>query len=175
MDDHLKRQLPNALNFQAPVFTITPPGHKNESDIGIVEVLQDSNSKHSSTSGSRCTILRTPDADNKTIAIVDRTADLEEAARAILAARFNFQGKSPYAPDYVLVNEYVKKPFLHACMRHSIDKTDGPMANGEATQRSRAQRGGDASRQKLVDNAKSNSDTILLEGTRSTIIDVQDR
>ncbi|KAJ5728880.1 ALDH-like protein [Penicillium malachiteum] len=48
------------------------------------------------------------------IAIVDRTADLDSAAQALVAARFSFGGTSPYAPDIILVNEFVKRPFLAA-------------------------------------------------------------
>ncbi|KAL2879383.1 hypothetical protein SGCOL_005248 [Colletotrichum sp. CLE4] len=35
----------------------------------------------------------------RAVAIVDRTADIEAAAKAITAARFSFGGQSPYAPD----------------------------------------------------------------------------
>ncbi|KAJ0359648.1 hypothetical protein COL154_008133 [Colletotrichum chrysophilum] len=55
----------------------------------------------------------------RAIAIVDRTADIEAAAGAITAARFGFGGQSPYAPDLVLVNEYVKKEFFEACSKHA--------------------------------------------------------
>ncbi|KAL0944143.1 putative aldehyde dehydrogenase [Colletotrichum truncatum] len=55
----------------------------------------------------------------RAVAIVDRTADVEAAAQAITAARFGFGGQSPYAPDLVLVNEYVKKEFFEACSKHA--------------------------------------------------------
>ncbi|GKT85121.1 LOW QUALITY PROTEIN: aldehyde dehydrogenase [Colletotrichum tofieldiae] len=55
----------------------------------------------------------------RAVAIVDRTADVEAAAKAITAARFGFGGQSPYAPDLVLVNEYVKKDFFEACSKHA--------------------------------------------------------
>jgi len=45
---------------------------------------------------------------------VDRTADVKLAARELVAARFAFGGSSPYAPDLVLVNEFVKREFLQA-------------------------------------------------------------
>lgn len=53
------------------------------------------------------------------VAVVDRSADVEAAARAIAAARFGFGGASPYAPDLVLVNEFVKKDFFEACSRYA--------------------------------------------------------
>ncbi|KAF6815830.1 putative aldehyde dehydrogenase [Colletotrichum sojae] len=55
----------------------------------------------------------------RTVAVVDRTADIEAAAKSITAARFGFGGQSPYAPDLVLVNEYVKKEFFEACSKHA--------------------------------------------------------
>lgn len=58
-----------------------------------------------------------PSAKLRCVAIVDRSADIEAAAKAITAARFSFGGYSPYAPDLVLVNEFVKKEFFEACSR----------------------------------------------------------
>ncbi|KAK4444446.1 Aldehyde/histidinol dehydrogenase [Podospora aff. communis PSN243] len=55
----------------------------------------------------------------RVVAVVDRTADVEEAARAITRARFSFGGGSPYAPDLVLVNEFVKTKFYEACSRYA--------------------------------------------------------
>ena len=55
----------------------------------------------------------------RAVAIVDRTADIELAAKAVTAARFSFGGTSPYAPDLVLVNEFVKQPFFEACSKHA--------------------------------------------------------
>lgn len=58
-------------------------------------------------------------SQSRCVAIVDRSANIDEAARAITAARFNFGGSSPYAPDLVLVNEFVKKEFFEACSRYA--------------------------------------------------------
>ncbi|KAK3327993.1 Aldehyde/histidinol dehydrogenase [Cercophora scortea] len=55
----------------------------------------------------------------RVVAVVDRTADIEAAAQAITRARFIFGGTSPYAPDLVLVNEFVKARFFEACSRHA--------------------------------------------------------
>lgn len=61
----------------------------------------------------------TSPANARCVAIVDRSADIDEAARAITTARFSFGGSSPYAPDLVLVNEFVKKDFFEACSRYA--------------------------------------------------------
>jgi acyl-CoA reductase-like NAD-dependent aldehyde dehydrogenase len=58
-------------------------------------------------------------AGTRVITVVDRTADLEAAAKAITHARFSFGGTSPYAPDLVLVNEYVKQDFFEACSKNA--------------------------------------------------------
>ena len=55
----------------------------------------------------------------RAIAVVDRTADIEFAAKSITTARFSFGGTSPYAPDLVLVNEFVKQEFFEACSRYA--------------------------------------------------------
>lgn len=55
----------------------------------------------------------------RTVAVVDRTADVQAAARAITKARFSFGGTSPYAPDLVLVNEFIKQDFFEACSKYA--------------------------------------------------------
>jgi aldehyde dehydrogenase (NAD+) len=56
----------------------------------------------------------------KVIAVVDRAADLHAAAEHLVTARFAFGGTSPYAPDIVLVNEFVRKEFLEHVLNHAI-------------------------------------------------------
>ena len=46
------------------------------------------------------------------MAIVDRTANIEDAAWAIVSARFSRAGTSSYAPDVVLINEFVIEEFI---------------------------------------------------------------
>jgi len=45
------------------------------------------------------------------VAIVDRTADIAVAAKAIAMSTLLFAGKGPYAPSCILVNEFVDKEF----------------------------------------------------------------
>jgi hypothetical protein len=56
---------------------------------------------------------------HRCVAVVDRSANIDDAARAITTARFSLGGTSPYAPDLVLVNEFVKKDFFEACSRYA--------------------------------------------------------
>ncbi|RMY99900.1 hypothetical protein D0860_08172 [Hortaea werneckii] len=58
-------------------------------------------------------LLSSP-ANSRTVAVVDRTANISLAARELVAATFAFGGRSPYAPDYIFVNEFVKRAFLQA-------------------------------------------------------------
>lgn len=61
--------------------------------------------------------LLTSANDAITLAVVDRTADVDEAVRLIAQARSGFAGKSPYAPDLVLVNEFIKEAAVEAFSR----------------------------------------------------------
>lgn len=55
----------------------------------------------------------------RTIVFVDRTADIDRAAESVVKARFSFQGTSPYSPDLVIVNDFVKSEFLDACASYT--------------------------------------------------------
>lgn len=67
--------------------------------------------------------------------MVDRTSDLALAAAQLVAARFAFGGTSPYAPDLILVNEFIKKEFLEHALKQSIrylSGSDEVVGNGSA-------------------------------------------
>ncbi|KAF0323019.1 putative aldehyde dehydrogenase [Colletotrichum asianum] len=55
--------------------------------------------------------------ESMTAAVVDRTAKMEDAVDAVCTARFSFGGQSPYAPDLVLVNEWVRDEFVTLCLQ----------------------------------------------------------
>lgn len=80
--------------------------------------------------GSTRTLQAPP--PSRCIAVVDRTAmavassssdvghgSIAQAARDIVRARFSFDGKSPYAPDLVLVNEFVLEQFCREAARYA--------------------------------------------------------
>jgi acyl-CoA reductase-like NAD-dependent aldehyde dehydrogenase len=60
------------------------------------------------------------DPEARVVAVVERDADLEVAARELVKARVALRGRAPYAPDLVLVNEWVKRPFLEAAVRYAV-------------------------------------------------------
>ncbi|KAK1984356.1 Aldehyde/histidinol dehydrogenase [Colletotrichum cereale] len=113
LDTVLRDVLPRALNQNA--FCIT----KTITDAYLLEqaILVDQTNK-SPLPAARANNIVSANAA-RAVAIVDRTADVEAAAKAITAARFSFGGQSPYAPDLVLVNEFVKKDFFEACSKHA--------------------------------------------------------
>ncbi|KAI0023546.1 Aldehyde/histidinol dehydrogenase [Xylariomycetidae sp. FL0641] len=112
VDSVLRNVLTSALDVDT--FCIT----KTITDSSVLEsaVLVDQMSTTASKSSTNQLLSA---STSRTVAIVDRTADLQAAAKAITTARFSFGGTSPYAPDLVLVNEYVKKDFFEACSKYA--------------------------------------------------------
>ncbi|CAD0010906.1 unnamed protein product [Aureobasidium pullulans] len=82
---------------------------------GCLQIVQDG-----SVDGAAAQNQLVSKAGSITAAIVDRTANLDETAKALVNARFSFNGKSPYAPDVIFINEFTKKDFLQALLRHSV-------------------------------------------------------
>lgn len=103
----LRRTLQGALHpdtFAAASSPVRDPAILNEA------IVVDQNSDER---WPRANQLASP-SSSCTFAVVDRTADVRIAARELTAARFGFGGSSPYAPDLVLVNEFVKSDLLQA-------------------------------------------------------------
>jgi len=69
---------------------------------------------------------------SRAFAVVDRTSDVKSTARELVAARFAFGGSSPYAPDLVLVNEFVKQDFLQAVVDESRKLSSTARIYGDA-------------------------------------------
>ncbi|KUJ07454.1 uncharacterized protein LY89DRAFT_766029 [Mollisia scopiformis] len=62
--------------------------------------------------------------ETRTIAVVDRTSTLETAAKAIATARLSPNNTSPYSPDLVIVNEYIKDIFSSACLQYASNQAE---------------------------------------------------
>ncbi|RYP50734.1 hypothetical protein DL768_003794 [Monosporascus sp. mg162] len=105
------------------------------------------------------------------IAIVDRTADLEDAARTLVDARMKFSGRSTYAPDVILVNEFAKQDFLSAAVRHSIIYMTEE--NGSFSDNQNRLSGGDSK----IGSGRTNQTSIrtITSGANSNILDIVDR
>jgi len=65
----------------------------------------------------------------RTVAVVDRTGDVELAACELVAARFSFGGRSPYAPDVVFVNEFARSAFLQSVVAACVKFGSGTKMN----------------------------------------------
>lgn len=107
-----------------------------------------------------------------TAAIVDRTANLDEAAKDLINARFAFNGKSPYAPDIVFVNEFVKKDFLQALVRQSIAAGEGVRELGTAEK----QKSKETGLKELIADLQRNGDVrIVTQESSRAIVDIKQR
>lgn len=104
----------------------------------------------------------------RSVAIVDRTANLDKAASALVTTRFSFGGKSPYAPDLVLVNEFAMKEFLNAVLRHSTKYLAEQNSSSEGHRRNSAK--------DLVEEARKQEGTrIVVSGANGTVLEVKSR
>lgn len=106
-------------------------------------------------------------ADAPTIAVVDRTADLAAAAKSIVRARIAFNGMSSYSPDLILINEFVKKPFLELAARELES-----LATEVNKDRPSTRRASNA----VADSAESGDDAkIVARNSSCCIVDVSSR
>lgn len=99
-------------------------------------------------------------------AVVERDADIPAAARALVLARFGLRGASPYAPDIVLVNEWVKKEFLVAVTQSCISLAE---AGGMGS----AKRG--VGQGFLDEVVKEGSASVVSAGKDGVVLDIENR
>ncbi|KAL4749107.1 hypothetical protein BDW72DRAFT_205045 [Aspergillus terricola var. indicus] len=112
----------------------------------------------------------------KTVAVVDRTADLRSAAESLVTVRFAFGGRSTYAPDIVLVQEFAMKAFVEALIHHSSRYLAGPDGDSreQAVAASNPRRPGPGS--SVLDAAyKDPSSRVLVAGSGWGVVEVHDR
>ncbi|KAL4742673.1 Aldehyde/histidinol dehydrogenase [Aspergillus similis] len=112
----------------------------------------------------------------KTVAVVDRTADLRSAAESLVTVRFAFGGRSTYAPDIVLVQEFAMKAFVEALIHHSSKYLAGPDGGSreKAVAASNPRRPGPSL--SVLDAAyKDPSARVLVAGSGWGVVEVHDR
>ncbi|KAF7925153.1 uncharacterized protein EAE98_007241 [Botrytis deweyae] len=162
VDSILKELLPQALNNDT--FYISP---RNLQDSSILEsALLVDQASDSSTSNINQLISK---SSNRTVAVVDRTADIESAAKSIVTARFSFQGTSAYSPDLVIVNEFVKSDFIEACTRHA-----SKFFSSNSSTQSRQNDGISATKKALRD-AENKKQISTFGSNNFVLVDVVDR
>lgn len=111
------------------------------------------------------------DPDSRAVAVVERDADLDTAAQELVRARFALGGRSPYAPDMVLVNEWVKKDFLEAVVRHAVRFTSDT-SNGKKPS-AKTNSAGSVSVSELARTEKGVN--VLSWSSAGVIVDVENR
>jgi hypothetical protein len=109
----------------------------------------------------------------RTVAVVDRTADVQGAARSLVAARFAFGGRSTYSPDVVLVQEFAMKTFAEAIIHHSSKYLAGP--TGEERQKAVNPRRSSPGVSFLDLAHKDPTARVLVSGSGWGIVEVHDR
>ncbi|KAL2867214.1 uncharacterized protein BJX67DRAFT_353400 [Aspergillus lucknowensis] len=109
----------------------------------------------------------------RTIAVVDRTADVQSAAGSLVAARFAFGGRSTYSPDVVLVQEFAMKAFVEAIIHHSSKYLAGP--TGEERQKTANPRRSSPGVSLLDLAYKDPSARVLVSGSGWGVVEVHDR
>ncbi|KAL2847327.1 Aldehyde/histidinol dehydrogenase [Aspergillus pseudodeflectus] len=109
----------------------------------------------------------------RTIAVVDRTTDIQGAARSLVAARFAFGGRSTYSPDVVLVQEFAMKTFVEAIIHQSSKYLAGPA--GEERQKVLNPRRSSPGLSFLDLAHKDPSARVLVSGSGWGVVEVHDR
>ena len=115
VDDVLLGILPKALDRDTFHISKDKLGDEHVSKVDFV--VNHNLSGTSSIKGSHTS------PQERIVCILDRTGDLELAAKTITSTRTSSNCTSPYCPDLVLVNEYVKDTFIERCLEFA-DKSD---------------------------------------------------
>lgn len=162
VDSVLRQALTNALDVN------TFYASKTTTDQSILDdaILVD---QTSSAPSSTLTNKLLSSSQSRCVAIVDRSANVDDAARAITAARFSFGGTSPYAPDLVLVNEFVKKDFFEACSRYATSS----FAKDSSAKRAGVDRNGDV--QKAIKDAEDRKQVSSFGSNDFKLVDIMDK
>ena len=89
----------------------------------------------------------------------------------IVRARFSFRGQSPYAPDFVLVNEFCIKEFCKLVTECTLSFFAGDVNQASASETS-SRRNRSESLQKVL---AEESITVVFSGTKATVAVVHQR
>jgi aldehyde dehydrogenase (NAD+) len=161
----LRRLLTEAL--ESDTFAVISSDPSSESLSACVQVLQENHVEQPAYS-------QVVSPQSKVIAIVDRTADLASAAEQLVTTRFAFGGTSPYAPDLVFVNEFIKKEFLEHVIKHSIRFLAGSsgISNGPAPTREAKRSSRVAENFKHLSESKSWKLNVITQGDNGAIVEL---
>ena len=112
LDATLKRILPGALDQD----TFYISGSKiQEKHFSVVDLFV--NQEEHEASPGRLELAPSP--NSRSVAVVDRTADINQAAKAITIGRLSSRNTSPYCPDLIIVNDFVVEEFVRTCLKYA--------------------------------------------------------
>ncbi|KAF1354464.1 ALDH-like protein [Lizonia empirigonia] len=157
--------------LESDTFNIVSSAPSEEVLSSCLQVLQE-------TQVQQPTYAQLVSPHSRVIAIVDRTADLAAAAEHLVTARFAFGGSSPYAPDLIFVNEYVKKEFLECVLKYAIPylaSSEEVLSNGSPRSPTLgAQKKGSRTVESLKFLESSNSwrPNVVTQGSNGAIVDL---
>ena len=115
---------------------------------------------------AKATVLISP-SESRAIGVVDRSSNLKSAASALVTARFSFGGHSPYAPDLVLVNEFVIDEFSDLVVQQAARMF---LKNVSTT------KPGEKRRKALSEEElREEGTTVVMSGDNGTILNVNRR
>lgn len=121
---------------------------------------------------SKCTLLDQADGDAtgaSVVAIVDRTANVSQAASTVGSSRILFKGKSSYAPDIVLVNEFVADDFIFHLVRAVTSKENPPISQSLSKAHS-------DSHSSVMNELENNEGCkLVMSGENGSIVEIRDR
>ena len=109
----------------------------------------------------------------RSFAIVDRYADMRQAAMAILRARFSFAGQAPLAPDVILVNEFRIKEFCTAIAEFT-SKYFATQLDSNGTMSLHVSKIGRANRITSHELDRAGAE-IVISGSKGTVARISDR
>ncbi|KAH8799725.1 aldehyde dehydrogenase PutA [Xylogone sp. PMI_703] len=105
------------------------------------------------------------------VAVVDRTANVREAAIVVGTSCVSFNGRADYAPGLVLVNEFVIDDFVH----HLVQAVASPVIHRKPStsqQLPKSQADINAQTMKELEN---DDFTVLVSGSNGSIVEIKDR
>ncbi|KAJ5952528.1 uncharacterized protein N7479_010941 [Penicillium vulpinum] len=105
----------------------------------------------------------------RTVAIVDRTANLDDAAVDLVISRFTFNGRSPYSPDIILVNDFCVQHFIDLLIKHATSY----LSRGLQQANKVPKKGSGVSLLERIASEKGCQ--VIVSGTGWAVVNVQDR
>lgn len=116
---------------------------------------------------------------SRVVAVVDRTGDLELAAKEIVASRLAFGSKSRFAVDQIMVNEFVANKFTDVVVKalavFQARSSDKLTINGPTSRSRRAKKSEHDDARVVAEAVKRNTCSVLAAEEVATLVEVSQR